>query len=66
MIKYITQHRRGTTEQWEAASDTIILDGEIVIEQTSDGYARLKVGDGKHTYAELPYINMSDPNITTK
>lgn len=66
MKKYITQHRRGTSEQWKTASDTVILDGEIVIEQSSDGYTRLKVGNGVSTYAELPYMNIPGSAIITK
>ena len=66
MKRYITQHRRGTSEQWDTASDTVILDGEIVIEQSSDGYTRLKVGNGISTYAELPYMNIPGSAIITK
>ena len=66
MTKHIVQHRRGTSEQWDTALDTVILDGEIVIERSSDGYTRLKVGNGENTYAELPYINIPGSAIITK
>lgn len=54
----ILKHRRGTTEQWEQKSDTVIYDGEIVVEKSGDGYTRLKVGDGIKKYSELPYMNL--------
>lgn len=54
MAKLITKHRRGTTKEWEES--TIILeDGEVVIEECTDGLSRMKIGDGIHTFKELPY-----------
>lgn len=52
----IVQIRRGTKTQWETVGiDIVPLDGEVVLEQ-SETTPRLKVGDGKRTYGELPYI----------
>ena len=65
MSKFILKHRRGTTEQW-LTSDTIIYDGEIVVEKSDDGYARLKVGDGTKKFSELPYMNMPGYALVTK
>ena len=56
MAKYIVQHRRGSSEQW-ADSNVVLYDGEIGIEQSDDGYTRLKIGDGIHKYSQLPYAN---------
>lgn len=35
MPKIITQHRRGTTEEW-LASDIIPDEGELILEETAD------------------------------
>lgn len=65
MSKYIIQHRRGTTEQWELMGENIIpLRGELVIELCSDSHHNLKIGDGEHTYNELDYIGKSIINKT--
>lgn len=66
MARYIVCHRRGSTSQWEAASDLIIRDGEIVIEKCDDGYMRLKVGDGTKTFSELSYMNIPGYALVTK
>ena len=55
MIKQITQHRRGTTEEWVEKKDTIIADGELVVEETKT-IPKLKVGDGSTTFEKLPHI----------
>lgn len=56
---YIVQHRRGTTEQWQQ-SDIIPDDGEIVIERCDDQTSHIKLGDGKNTFANLPYITSTN------
>ena len=56
MAKYIVQHRRGTTQEWKN-SDVVLRDGEIGIEKSTDGYTRLKIGDGVSKYTQLPYMN---------
>lgn len=55
--KFIVQHRRGTAEQWEK-SGIIPYDGEIVIEECSDGTFKTKIGDGSNVFAALPYQNL--------
>lgn len=61
MPKYITQHRRNTTEGWQKSGDSIKpLAGEIVIEICNDNKHRLKIGDGYHTYNELAYMSVDD------
>jgi hypothetical protein len=52
----ITQHRRGKTEEW-ALSPVIPREGELVIEELSDGSCRCKIGDGKRLFSALPYID---------
>lgn len=55
------KHLRGTTEQWN--NSTIVpLDGELVIEERTDGTVEIKVGNGKDLFGALPYI--SKENIT--
>ena len=52
-----------TTEQLsqEPVSTTVISKGLLVIENTTDGKVKLKVGDGVNVYANLPYL--SDPSV---
>lgn len=57
--KYITQHRRGTAEQW-AASGIVPYSGEIVIEVCGDGTFKTKIGDGLNVFADLPYQNLNE------
>lgn len=61
MAKIITQHRRGTTAEWEAAGVTP-LNGEIIIVSDENGQRRLKIGDGTTPFNNLPFIdeNLSD------
>ena len=60
-VKYIVQHRRGTTEEWQTTGAEIVpLAGEIVIELCKDGRNRLKIGDGEHKYGELAYMSVDD------
>ena len=55
VAKFITKHRRGTTDEW-ANSQVIPAAGEIVLEECSDGQVRLKVGDGSSLFSDLDYI----------
>jgi len=61
LTRLITQHRRGTTEEWNESS-IILSDGEIVVENCDDGTSKLKVGDGKHSFKDLPYITRKIDN----
>ena len=63
MTKFITQQRRGTTEEWIENKDTIIAEGEIVVEECGD-YVKFKVGNGVTTFEKLPYFTKKiDENI---
>lgn len=59
MGKIIYQHRRGTTAQWNA-SDVVLNNGEIAIEDCG-GYRRgILIGNGKDKYADLPKIYLHE------
>lgn len=62
MARYILQHRRGSTAQW-AQSDPIIKDGEMVIEIRNDGSRKIKIGDGRRKFSELPYSTSALENL---
>lgn len=64
-IKYIVQHRYGSTEDWEKVADTIIpLEGELTVEIGPNKQHRLKIGDGQSTYRQLKYLSVDDFIIT--
>lgn len=46
--------KRDTSANW-TSSNPVILDGEIIIVDTANGGVRMKVGDGKKTYSQLPF-----------
>lgn len=45
-----------TTANWEAAAAGVLLKGEIGIEFTVDGKAKMKIGDGVTPWGELAYF----------
>lgn len=47
------QHRRDTEENWNT-SNPILADGEIIIVQTTT-QKKIKIGDGKSNYKDLPF-----------
>lgn len=65
MARFITCHRRGKTEQWNNFSGKI-YDGEIILEESDDGYTRLKVGKGGKSFSELPYISIPGYALVAK
>ena len=63
--KYIYQHRRATTEEWERKKDEIVpYVGELVIEICDNKFHKLKIGDGEHKYSELKYLMAGDEVVT--
>lgn len=54
--KYIVQHRGGNEDVLNAYQGKI-YDRELIVERSNDGYTRLKLGDGKTSYVDLPYLN---------
>ena len=65
MAKFITCHRRGKTEDWKNFTGKI-YDGEIILEESDDGYTRLKVGKNGKSFSDLPYINIPGYALVTK
>lgn len=55
MARLITKHRRGTTNEWKDSS-VIIEEGELVIEECTDGQVKIKIGNGVDTFDKLHYI----------
>lgn len=47
--------KRDTEVNWEA-NNPILLDGELIIVDTSDGETKMKIGDGTSPYSELPFV----------
>lgn len=56
MAYTIVKHRRGTLEEWQK-SGLIPKEGELVIEEFSDGTRRCKIGNGATSFEYLPYID---------
>ena len=55
-----------TTAEWEEIKDTyILLKGEPGVEFTTDSITKMKIGDGKSTWAQLPYITSSSISDST-
>ena len=52
----IVKHRRGTTQEWLEV-DLIPDEGELVIEECSDGTRKCKIGTGYTKFSKLPYID---------
>ena len=50
------RHKRDTSANWEA-QDPVLLNGEIIIVDTTDGKTRTKTGDGQKKYSQLPFDN---------
>lgn len=49
-----------------ASDSTIAMSGEVMIEwvtENSTTYPRVKIGDGTHTFAELPYVDKTTAEI---
>lgn len=55
MAYKITQHRRGTTQEW-LELDLVPYEGELVIEECEGNVRKCKIGDGKNPFSKLPYI----------
>ena len=56
----------GTTTEW-ASSSKVILKGEVALEFTTDTTQppKVKIGDGAHTFAQLPYAVLTPSEIDT-
>lgn len=49
------RNKRDKAERWQE-NNPVLLDGECVIEDNTDGYIRMKIGDGETAYRDLPYF----------
>ena len=58
MLNFITQQRRGTTQEW-SKSLVVPHEGEIVLEECRDGSIKVKIGNGRQLFADLPYADKS-------
>lgn len=56
MVSGRFQFQRATKAEWEQ-SEIVLLDGEIAIESDT---TKMKAGDGKTVYRDLPYISIGD------
>lgn len=56
------QFQDGSKEELEA-SDLILLKGEIALETDEEGTTRIKRGDGRSKYVDLPYITIGEIKI---
>lgn len=56
------QFQDGRKEELEA-SDLILLKGEIALETDEEGATRIKRGDGRSKYVDLPYITIGEIKI---
>lgn len=48
------------------SNDTVALKGELMLEWTSSNYTdppKVKAGDGVHTFAQLPYLTLTESEI---
>lgn len=54
-LKTIITLRQGTTEEW-ASSSVILKRGEAGLEYRADGFVKIKAGNDKDLWADLPYI----------
>ena len=50
------KHKRDSEENWTTTNPTL-LNGEVVLIDTSDGSLKLKVGDGSTTYTSLSHFD---------
>jgi hypothetical protein len=60
--------RNDSTANWLANDDVVLLKGEVGIEFNPEAAAekaktKIKIGDGVHTWAELPYFGGEDAHV---
>ena len=59
--------RNDSTANWQLVKDSaILLKGELGIEFTTDGKAKIKVGDGVSTWGALSYYGGNDEAILSR
>lgn len=62
------QHRRGTAAEWEANGSFVPLNGELIVYTPTNASepAKIKIGDGETTIANLPFVNASLSDLEGK
>ena len=50
------RQKRDTAANW-TNSNPVLLNGELIVVETSTGAIRLKVGDGVKTFNQLPFLD---------
>ena len=55
MAYKITQHRRGTLEEWQEL-DLVPYEGELIIVEFDNNVCKCKIGNGITAFSELPYV----------
>ena len=48
--------RNDSTANWLANSTAVLLRGEVGLEFTESGLAKMKIGNGSSSWADLPYF----------
>lgn len=56
--------RNDSSTNWLENSDRVLLKGEVGVEYLANGEVRVKLGDGTKTWAELPYLDAFDSDLT--
>ena len=55
--------RNDSTANWSANNTAVLLRGEVGLEFTESGLAKMKIGDGSSTWADLPYFSGNNGSV---
>lgn len=55
--------RNDSTANWLANESVVMLKGEVGIEFLANGQAKMKIGDGVKTWAQLPYFGGEEAHV---
>lgn len=61
MISAKIQLKTDTIENWTVNQNAMLLNGEAAVVQFPDGTSKLKIGDGKTVFKDLPYASGQIP-----
>ncbi len=56
LVDWSIQHLTKTTAQWNADTTTILLKGQLGIEDTANTSYKLKIGNGTNLWSALSYV----------
>ena len=51
--------KKDTEENW-TQSNPLLLDGELILVNTSDGKTKIKIGNGTDTYTNLSFLTLEN------